>query len=113
MAMVTETGSHCASGCEDGTRAKACVPEARGGMDGSPWGLWRGLRVSPGVSATGAWRRPRRNRSPRLGGSLLGGTRKGGTASPPPAPPPARPCLWLNPNWNPEGSASGDREGRG
>lgn len=78
-----------------------------------PWGLWRGLRVSPGISATGAWRRPRRNRSPRLGGSLLGGTRKGGTASPPPAPPPARPCLWLNPNWNPEGSASGDREGRG
>lgn len=35
---------------------------------------------------TGAWRRPCRNQSPRLGGSLLGVTRKGGTASPPPHP---------------------------
>lgn len=47
MAMVTETGSHCASGCEDGTRAKACVPEARGGMDGSSLGPVAGPEGEP------------------------------------------------------------------
>lgn len=66
MLMETETGRCRASGSEDGTQARACVPRSQG-RHGQilPWGLWRDLRVSPGVSGTGSlsWRARGRSRT--------------------------------------------------
>lgn len=59
MPRETETGRCRAFASEDGTQARACVPRSQG-RHGQilPWGLWRDLRVSPGISGTGSlsWR---------------------------------------------------------